>query len=123
MSHFREIENLLGSECMTLLLNYVRGGNMDDGQLKDFVMHLGEPPDTSSDAPNILYGNHTERMSRDRDRKRDREFKHVLSDWWKTSLYAMTYVEAVEALDAALSHPDVGCKPLAFKLKQVGQKI
>ena len=96
---------------------------MGDDQLKDFVMHLGEPPDTSSDAPNILYGNHTERMSRDKDRARDREFKQVMSDWWETCLHDMTYDEAVDALAEALSHPDVGCKPLAFKLKQVWLKI
>ena len=42
MSYRREVENLLGKECITELLNHVRGGKINDQQMKDFVLQLGE---------------------------------------------------------------------------------
>ena len=42
MSYRKDVENLLGKECMTKLLNHVRRGKMDDDQMKDFVLQLGE---------------------------------------------------------------------------------
>ena len=114
MSYRREVESLLGKECMTKLLNDVRGGKMSDDQMKDFVLQLG-----SSEDPNTLFGNHTRRMSRDRERKLDTEILEVLNDWWGTSLYQMTRSQAVEALAKALSHPNVGCNELASKLSKI----
>ena len=111
MAYRREVENLLGKECMTKLLNDVRGGKMSDDQMNDFVLELG-----SSEDPNTLFGNHTRRMSRDRERKLDTEILEVLNDWWGSSLYQMTQSQAVEALAKALSHPNVGCNELASKL-------
>ena len=67
MSFQREAENLLGEECMKELVNYVRGGKMSDNQLRDFVFQLGEPSDSASNAPNILFGKHTTRMRRDKE--------------------------------------------------------
>ena len=111
MAYRKDVENLLGQGCMTKLLNHVRGGKMSDDQMKDFVLQLG-----SSEDPNILFGNHTRRMSRDRKRKLDTEILEVLNDWWGTSLYQMTRSQAVKALAKALSHPNVGCNELASKL-------
>ena len=37
------VENLLGEECITAMLDYVRGGGMIDEQLTEFVRHLGDP--------------------------------------------------------------------------------
>ena len=109
MSYRREVENLLGEEGMTKLLNHVRGGKMSDDQMKEFVLQLG-----SSEDPNILFGNHRRRMSPDR--KLDTEILEVMNDWWGSSLYQMTPGEALETLTKALSHPDVGCKALASGL-------
>ena len=84
---------------------------MSDDQLKDFVEHL--------------HGNHTRRMSRERDRGQDTELRQVMSDWYETSLCNMSQEAAIKALVEALAHPDVSCKVLASKLstiyKQVGQ--
>ena len=114
MSYRKEVENLLGKECMTKLLKDVRGGKMSDDQMKEFVLQLG-----SSEDPNILFGNHRRRMSRDKDRQLDTEILEVLNDWWGSSLYQMTQSEAVEALAKALSHPNVGCNELASKLSTI----
>ena len=89
---------------------------MSDDQMKDFVLQLGELSKRVPEDPNTLFGNHTRRMSRDRERKLDTEILEVLNDWWGTSLYQMTRSEAVEALAKALSHPNVGCNELASKL-------
>ena len=123
MSYRREVENLLGKECMTALLNHVRGGKMSDYQLKDFVLHLGQLSERNPEAPNILYGNHTRRMSRDRDRGQDTELLQVMSDWWESSLFEMTQEAAIKALVEALSHPDVYCKALASRLSTIQNQV
>ena len=89
---------------------------MSDDQMKDFVLELGELSKRVPEDPNTLFGNHTRRMSRDRERKLDTEILEVLNDWWGTSLYQMTRSQAVKALAKALSHPNVGCNELASKL-------
>ena len=123
MRYHREVKNLLGQECMTQLLNHVMGGNMSDDQLKYFVLHLGELSKTDPEAPNVLYGNHTRRMSRDRDRGQDIEILQVMSDWWENSLFEMTQEAAITALVKALSHPDVYCKPLASTLSTIQNQV
>ena len=123
MSFQREADNLLGEECMTELLNYVRGGKMSDNQFKDFVFQLGEPSDGSSNAPNILFGKHTIRMRRDKERELDTELLQVISDWWETSLHAMNRRAALDMLVKALSHPNVYCNPLASNLLALSKKV
>ena len=81
MSYRREVENLLGKECITELLNNVRGGKINDQQMKDFVLQLGELSKTDPEAPNILFGKHTRRMSRERERGLDTELHEVRNDW------------------------------------------
>ena len=107
-SHQREVEALLGSDCMTPLLNHVKGGKMSDDQMKNFVRKLGELSVKDPDTPNILFGNHTTRMSRDKDRSQDKELHQIMSDWWETGLSNITRDTAVVALVKALSHLDVG---------------
>ena len=121
MSFRNDVEKHLGKECVTELLNYVRGGKMSGNQLKDFVLHLGMPEDPKD--PNTLYGNHRRRMSCERDRGQDTEVHEVLSDWYKTKLLEMTKEAGIKALEGALSHPDVDCKPLALKLSTINSKV
>ena len=123
MSFQREAENLLGKECMKELLNYVRGGKMSDNQLREFVFQLGEPSDSASNAPNILFGKHTIRMRRDKERELDTELIQVFSDWWETSLHAMKRQAALDMLVKALSHPNVYCNPLASNLLSLSKKV
>ena len=113
MSYRREVENLLGRECIDKLLNHVRGGRMSGDQLKYFVQHLGE---LSNIDPNVLYGNHTRRMSQNKDRRYDIELREVLSDWWGESLFVMTLEKALNILVRVLRKPEVGCQFLATQL-------
>ena len=113
MSYRREVESLLGKECMTKLLDHVRGGKISDDQLKCFVEHLGE---LSEIHPNVLYGDHLRRMSRDKDRKQDTELLEVMYDWWTNKLCEMTQDEALDILVRALSQPEVNCRHLANQL-------
>ena len=96
---------------------------MSDDQMKYFVLHLWELSKTDPEAPNILYGNHRRRMSRDRDRGQDTELLQVMSDWWENSLFEMTQEAAITALVKALSHPDVYCKPLASTLSTIQNQV
>ena len=120
MSYRKEVENLLGKECMTKLLNHVKGGKMSDDQMRDFVEQLGE---LSEIDPNVLFGNHTRRMSRDKERAQDIELLEVMSDWWKCSLFEMTQERAMDILVHALSQPEVNCKHLANKLSPVSSQV
>ena len=116
MSYRREVENLLGKECITKLVNHVRGGKMSADQLKCFVQHLGELSNTDPEAPNVLYGNHMRRMSQNKDRPFDIELLEVLSDWYNVSLFAMTQSQALDILVRALSQPEVSAREFAVRL-------
>ena len=116
MSFRKEVENLLGRECIDKLFNYVRGGMMSADQLKCFVQHLGELSNTDPEAPNVLYGNHTRRMSQNKDRPFDIELLEVLSDWYNANLFAMTQSQALDILVRALSQPEVSAREFAVRL-------
>ena len=116
MSYRREVENLLGKECIDKLLNHVIGGRMSADQLKCFVQHLGELSNTDPEAPNVLYGNHMRRMSQNKDRPFDIELREVLSDWWGKSLFEMAQDQALDILVRALSQPEVSAHELAVRL-------
>ena len=116
MRYRREVENLLGKECITKLVNHVRGGRMSADQLKCFVQHLGELSNTDPEAPNVLYGNHTRRMSQNKDRPFDIELLEVLSDWYNANLFAMTQSQALDILVRALSQPEVSAREFAVRL-------
>ena len=111
----REVEGLLGKECVTKLCYHVMGGEMSEDELKYFVQHLGELSNTNSEAPNVLYGNHLRRMRR-YDRRYDLELLEVLSDWWGESLFEMTLSQALNILVKALCKPEVNCQLLAEEL-------
>ena len=116
MSYHREVENLLGRECISKLVNHVRGGRMSADQLKCFVQHLGELSNTDPEAPNVLYGNHMRRMSQNKDRPFDIELLEVLSDWYNANLFAMTQSQALDILVRALSQPEVRACEFAVRL-------
>ena len=112
MRYRREVEDLLGKECIGKLLKHVRGGRMNADQLKCFVQHLGELSNTK----HVLYGNHMRRMSQNKDRPFDIELCEVLSDWWGESLFEMTQSQALDILVEALSQPEVRARELAVWL-------
>ena len=118
MSYRREVENLLGKECIDKLLNHVREGRMSADQLKCFVQHLGELSNSDPEAPNVLYGNHLRRMSQAKDRRYDIELLEVLSDWWEwwEGEEEMTLSQALGILSQALCKPEVGSRHLAQQL-------
>ena len=120
MSYRREVETLLGKECMTKVLNHVRGGKMSDDQMRNFVEQLGE---LSEIDPNVLFGNHIRRMSRDKDRRPDTELLDVMNDWWYKSLFEMTQDKALDILVRALSQPEVNCKRLANQLSHASTQV
>ena len=120
MSYRREVENLLGKECMTKLLNHVRGGKMSDDQMRDFVEQLGE---LSEIDPNVLFGNHIRRMTRERDRRQDTELLQVMYDWWESKLCEMTQEQALDILVRALSQPEVNSKYLANQLSPASTQV
>ena len=119
MSNYRkEVEGLLGKECIKKLSNYVKGGKMNEDELKYFVQYLGELSSTEPEAPNVLYGNHLRRMSQAKDRRYDIELLEVLSDWWEwwEEEEEMTLSQALGILSQALCKPEVGGRHLAQQL-------
>ena len=117
MSNYRkEVEGLLGKECIKKLSNYVKGGKMSEDELKYFVQYLGDLSSTDPEAPNVLYGNHKRRMSQTKDRRYDIELLEVLSDWWAEGDEEMTLSQALGILSQALCKPEVGGRHLAQQL-------
>ena len=93
---------------------------MTDDQMKHFVEHLGE---ISEIDPNVLFGNHVRRMSRDKERRQDTELLQVMYDWWENRLYEMTQEKAMDVLVEAVSQPEVNCKNLANQLSPVPNQV
>ena len=93
---------------------------MSDDQMRYFVEQLGE---LSEIDPNVLFGNHIRRMSRDKDRRPDTELLDVMNDWWYKSLVEMTQDKALDILVRALSHPEVNCRHLASQLSPVASQV
>ena len=120
MSFRKEVENLLGRECIDKLFNYVRGGMMSADQLKCFVQHIGE---LSNMDPNRLYGNHIRRMSQIYNRQYDIELLEVLCDWYNCSLCEMTRDQAIDIMVRALSQPEVNRLPLAIQLSELKSEV
>jgi hypothetical protein len=116
MANIYQVINKVGENNVDHILNYMRGGKMNDQNITDFSELLGRPP--HPDEPNILFGGHTKRMETNNTRPRDSQMRAILSDWWDEELFndAMSSEEAVEKLARAFSHPDIGCKPLGNKL-------
>ena len=111
MSHFLDVERLLGRDTLARILNYVISGNLSDQKIKDFAQRLGSDPES-----NILFGNHTTRVGRDRERGKGEEVREVLSDWWNQELHAMTKEDAIGRLVEVFTK--IGAHPLAKHLKE-----
>ena len=120
MIYRREVDSLLGKECITKLLNHVRGGNMSDDQIKQFVEKVGQLSEIN---PNVLLGNHKRRMNRERDRRQDTELLQVMYDWWESKLCEMTQEQALDILVRALSQPEVNSKYLANQLSPASTQV
>ena len=116
MSNDRDVENLLGKDFVSKILDHASEG-MEENDLKQIARQLGE----MSDGPNIVLGNHKRRMNIKNVHHRV-EMKDILSDFWNDKLYDMTREEGRGALIAVFKSPDLvgdGNKDLAKRLQEL----
>ena len=113
MSYYFKVKALLG-EAVDDVLNSVRNGDFSEDQIKSVAEYLGASED---DRPNILFGNHRQRMEGNKNRRYSTEMKDILSDLYNQKLFDKTKEEWLSILIGVFYHPDVNMIPLAQKLE------
>ena len=113
MSSYFKVKALLG-EAVDDVLNSVRNGDFREDQITSVAEHLGA---SEEDEPNVLYGNHRQRMEGDKNRRYSTEMKDILSDLYNQKVFDQTKEESLFMLIDVFYHPDVNMKPLAKKLE------
>ena len=118
MSNDRDVEDRLGKEFVSKILDHATGGNLEEADLQQIAKQLGE----LSDGPNSVLGNHKRRMNSSRNVHHRVEMKAILSDFWNDKLYDMSSKEGRDALIEVFKSPDLvgdGNKDLAKKLQEL----
>ena len=116
MSNDKDVENLLGKDFVSKILDHASEG-MEENDLKQIARQLGE----KSDGPNIMLGNHKRRMN-SRNVHHRVEMKAILGDFWNEKLYDMTREGGRDALIEVFKSPELvgdGNKDLAKKLQEL----
>ena len=117
MSNDRDVEDRLGKEFVSKILDHATGGNLEEADLQQIAKQLGE----LSDSPNSVLGNHKRRMN-SRNVHHRVEMKAILIDFWNDKLYDMSSKEGRDALIEVFKSPDLvgdGNKDLAKKLQEL----
>ena len=115
MANFHEVEKRLGKRAVKLLLDSARNGDITDDQMDCIADLLGRKPGQ----PNVVFGMHSQRMERDRDKDRDVMLKYILCDWWLFDLFELTNEKALEKLVKVCQDSNVRLLPLAKALKDM----
>ena len=111
-----EVEGKLGNDVVNLMLDSARNGEISDAQLASIANKLGR----DLDGPNVIFGNHSRRMERDRFAASDTLLKCILSDWWGSGeLYDLSPEVALSKLVQTCQDPNVALRPLAKKLQSL----
>ena len=110
-SYMREVETKFGKETVKLMLNLARSGGIADSQMSSIAEKLGRDLEA-----NIIFGNHSTRMKRDRFAGSDILLKCILSDWWGAELFDLSPEEARSKMVEVCQDPDVALRPLAKQL-------
>ena len=115
-SYMLEVEGKLGKEVVKVMLDSARNGDISDIQLASIAEKLGR----DLDGPNVIIGNHSRRMERDRFSASDTLLKCILSDWWWSGeLYDLSPEAALSKLVQICQDPDVYLRPLANQLQNL----
>ena len=113
MSNDRDVEERLGEDFVSKILNHADEGHFEESDLLYIARKLGE----TSEGPNKMIGNHKRRM---KDKPNHRvELRSILSDFWNVKLYDLEREDGRDALIQIFKSPDLtgdGNKDLAKKL-------
>ena len=111
-----EVEEKLGNEVVKLMLDSARNGDISDSQLASIADKLGR----DLDGANIIIGNHSRRMERERFAASDTLLKCILSDWWGSGeLYDLPPEAALSKLVQICQDPDIALRPLAKQIQSL----
>ena len=115
-SYMSDVETKFGKETVKLILDSARSGCITDSKMCSIAEKLGR----DLVGPNIIFGNHSTRIERDRFAARDTLLKCILSDWWGAELYDLPLEEALAKIIEVFQDPDVALRPLAKQLEEAG---
>ena len=104
----KEVEEILGRKCWSLLLRFVKNGRISKQNFKDISRLLSD-----SVADSSILGNHLRRNACD-----EAEWREILTDWYNEELFDLNRKAAVEKLVGILKHPSVNLRVLAKKVDQ-----
>ena len=114
MSNDRDVEERLGEDFVSKVLNHADEGHFEDSDLVYIARKLGE----TSEGPNKMIGNHKRRM---KDKPNHRvELRSILSDFWNVKLYDLEREDGRDALIQIFKSSELtghGGTVLAKKLK------
>ena len=98
--HDDKVNGKLGENVVSLILEEVRSGSINNQKMIDFAQALSKK----------IGGNHTKRNKSD-----DAEMRNILSDWWEEDLYSesMTRENAKQTLVGIFSHDNISLNHLA----------
>ena len=116
MSNDRDVEERLGEEFVSKILDHADEGHFEDSDLLYIARKLGE----TSGGPNKMIGNHKRRM---KDKPNHRvELRSILSDFWNVKLYDLERGDGRDVLIQIFKSPDLtgdGHQDLAKKLEHL----
>ena len=113
-SYMSDVETKFGKETVKLILDSARSGCITDSKMCSIAEKLGR----DLVGPNIIFGNHSTRIERDRFAARDTLLKCILSDWWGAELYDLSPEEALSKMVRVCQDPDVDLRPLTKQLAE-----
>ena len=116
MSNDRDVEERLGEDFVSKILNHADEGHFEESDLLYIARKLGE----TSEGPNKMIGNHKRRM---KDKPPQRvEMRSILSDFWNTKLYNLERRDGRDALIQIFKSSNLtedGNQDLAEKLANI----
>ena len=80
MSYIQEVKKILGEKNVEQILFSAKNGDISDQKVADMAQKLGVLS-SNEERPNFIFGNHRQRMGRERYRGIEAEVRDVLCDW------------------------------------------
>ena len=96
----KEVEEILGPKCWSLLLRYVKNGRISKQNFRDISQLLSDGLTDS-----LIFGNHLRRNACD-----EAEWQEILSDWYNEELFELGRKAAVEKFARIFKHPSVNLR-------------
>ena len=117
LAYMSNVEKRLGKDVVKVMLDSALSGEISDDKMKNIALELGN----LSGRPNVVFGNHVQKMGRNNDITSGTALREILCDWWNDHLYDISQVEAINNLIQIFQMDNIGLRPLAKNLKEINR--